>query len=65
METPRSVDRGVFFRRKRASVLFLVTLFFLPHGEFAGTRQSGFNTKARQNPTIENVPGGNYASQKE
>jgi hypothetical protein len=44
-------------------LFILVFIFiFLPHGEFTGTRQSGFNPEVRQNPAIENIPGGNNAN---
>jgi hypothetical protein len=46
--------------RTRLSLLFFV-IFFLPHGEVTGSRESGLDPKARQNPTIENIPGGNDA----
>jgi len=46
----------------RMRLLLLVFIFiFLPHGEVTGTRQSCLDPEARQNPTIENKPGGNNA----
>ena len=39
----------------------LVCVFLLPHGEIAGAGESGLNPQARQDPAIENIPGGHYA----
>jgi len=39
------------------SVFFLVFLVVLPHGEFAAPGESGLNSKTRQNPAIEDIPG--------
>ena len=41
-------------------MLFILFVFFvfLPNREFTGTGESGFNAQARQNPAIEDEPGG-------
>ena len=43
-------------------VFFGFVWFFLPHGEFAGVGESGLDSEARQDPAVENVPGGKYAN---
>lgn len=38
--------------------ILLLILTFLPHREFTGAGESGLNAQARQNPAIEDKPGG-------
>jgi len=46
-ESPGLYGRGFFM-----SAFSLIIFFFLPHGEFAGSGESGFNSQKWQNPAI-------------
>ena len=43
------------------SVFLLVFFVLLPHGELTASGESGLNSQKRQNPAIEDIPGGKYA----
>jgi len=57
----QSAEALLCFYGNDCSVVFIFGLFILPHGEFTGAGESGLYSKARQNPTVENVPGGKNA----
>lgn len=59
------MTEAVFCIFRCLDIFFLFVLFLLPHGEFAGTGESGVNPEARQNPAVENIPGGKYANQRQ
>ena len=52
-ESPGLYGRGFLM----FAFLFII-LVFLPHGEFAASGESGFESHKRQNPTIEDIPRG-------
>ena len=52
-ESPGLYGRGFLM----FAFLFII-LVFLPHGEFAASGESSLDSHKRQNPTIEDIPGG-------
>ena len=56
---------GLFLLLVESFCLIHWFILFLPHGEVAATRQSGFNPHLRQNPAIQYIPTGQNAGKKQ
>jgi hypothetical protein len=52
---------GLYGRGFLMSAFLLIILVFVPHGEFAASGESGFNSQKRQKPAIQDKPGGKDA----
>ena len=56
--SPDQKGRGLLM-----AIFLLVFFVLLPHGELTASGESGLNSQKRQNPAIEDIPGGKYADE--